>query len=158
MEKKTARSLRLERAKSIMEKSLTQSGPMRKTDLELHMREIFGCKQTMAHLMIRDILSENTEKFGIAKIGLGTGSGGQGRHKFSSFQLFDGISAMHIGPIIWLRGDNRLISFVCSKIIKPKTPEQVRSLRFHLNRIFGKKLARQMIDFTGYKYRKGYKH
>lgn len=130
---------------------LSKIGPIPKRELAKKL----GCSNHSLNILLRKF----PETFRSVKISLGVSSGGsRGDYRYTSYELFNGLSSMHIGQVVWLKGDEKIIEFVGSKVMNPETPGEVHALRHHLNKIFGKRLARKMVEYTGYKYCKGYKY
>lgn len=141
---------KLEEFKDKLKNLLEKDGPM---GLFVAKKKIGLTSRHTSASWMREVITNSSDLFRHATVSVGPT--GANRANFTSYKLFDGLSVAHMGPIIYLKGDDRIVSFVGSRIMVPKTSGEVCALSYRLNRIFGKELARKMIESTGYQY---YKH
>jgi len=137
---------KLGQLKQKLERLLTKRGPMpyREVTKELDF------SQDKRRRWMRELLSEYRETFAMARIRMNAGTGG--RRNFRSPELFNGLSVQSMGSIIYLKGDERIVPFVGSRLPKVKSRGQLHSVYYRLSRVFNKNLARKMIEYTGYRY------
>ena len=79
------RDREFEKQKRLVRALLKKNGPMTKREL----------RKDFSNVTIRWILSRYPETFKKAKICLSTGGGGRGSYKYTSYELFDGLSSAH---------------------------------------------------------------
>lgn len=131
---------------------LRKNGPMRISKIEKVLNKYFVKYSRLKRIgktnyagALREILCQHMNIFGYAEIKVGRrGTSG----KYKSYRLIDGLSSSHIGPIIWLKGDKRIIQFVGSKIMIPESHGEKCAISHRMNQIFGKELARKIIFYA----------
>jgi len=138
---------KLKRLQMCLQTLLKEKGPLPYVEAAKGL----GLSKCQALAWLREIVPSDPETFKAVRIKIGKSTPSR-IVKSPSWTLFDGLSVKHMGPIIYLKDDERIVEFVGSKIMKAKTEGEAKALSYRLNRIFGKKLARKMIEFTGYRF------
>jgi DNA-binding Lrp family transcriptional regulator len=72
--------------------------------------------------------------------------------KYRSYELFDGLAGGR--PIIFLKGDRRIVDLLKDRVMKPKNQYQAKVLYYRLKHCLKDPvLAREVVEKAGYKYK-----